>query len=245
MQRHRIHAGFSLIEMLVVIAIITLLISLVLPSLQRAKELARITACGTNLNQIGIAITSYASDYNDQIPPLRQFGGQTQSINHWPRWFREPGDTRYWNLGQLWIKNYGPDGEMYFCPSQKNSAFTYEAYSTDGFPTDVTCTGCANGVRISYYYNPITVSLGDRNRKFRRIADLNSDSLLALDTIEGTKSVAHDFDPGWNVLAGDTSVGYVVDKSVYEDIASDPGGIGGTNFVLFDQIMEKLIDGKH
>lgn len=244
MKRNQRHTGFSLMEMLVVISLIVLLISLIMPSLQNAKERARISACSANLNQIGIAVTTYASDYDDRIPPLRQFGGQTQSINHWPRWFREPGDTRYWNLGQLWIKNYGPDGRMYFCPSQKNSAFTYEAYSTDGFPTDVTCDGCANGVRVSYYYNPTTVSLGDRNRKFKRIADLNSDSLLGLDTIEGAKSIAHNADPGWNVLAGDTSVGYVVSEAVYNDIVSDPGGLGGTNFVLFDQVMEKLISGK-
>jgi len=61
--------GFTLIELLVVIAIIALLAALLLPALSSAKESGRRSACLNNLRQIGLAITSYAGDYNGYPPP--------------------------------------------------------------------------------------------------------------------------------------------------------------------------------
>lgn len=54
--------GFTLIEMLVVIAIITLLLAISQPSLRSAREVSRRTICGTQARQIGIAFTAYADD---------------------------------------------------------------------------------------------------------------------------------------------------------------------------------------
>ena len=61
--------GFSLIELLVVIAIISLLVSILLPSLQKAKDLARTTVCGSNLKQMGYAASFYAEDNDNHITP--------------------------------------------------------------------------------------------------------------------------------------------------------------------------------
>jgi len=51
--------GFTLIEILVVVAIIALLIAILLPSLARARELAKRTQCGANTHQMGIALHMY------------------------------------------------------------------------------------------------------------------------------------------------------------------------------------------
>ena len=64
-RRPALAAGFTLIELLVVVAIIVVLIALMLPSLGRAREQAVTTSCASNLRQMGIALTTYATDWGD------------------------------------------------------------------------------------------------------------------------------------------------------------------------------------
>jgi prepilin-type N-terminal cleavage/methylation domain-containing protein len=60
--------AFTLVELLVVIAIIAILAALLFPALASAKERGRRAVCLSNLREIGIAIHTYASDNNGQIP---------------------------------------------------------------------------------------------------------------------------------------------------------------------------------
>ena len=62
-----VRRAFTLIELAVVTAIICILIALVLPAVQMARESARRSTCASHLRQFGIAITSYHSD-NDYVP---------------------------------------------------------------------------------------------------------------------------------------------------------------------------------
>jgi prepilin-type processing-associated H-X9-DG protein/prepilin-type N-terminal cleavage/methylation domain-containing protein len=60
--------GFTLVEMLVVIAIMAVLVAMLLPAVQGAREAARKTQCQNNLRQIGVALSQYASTA-ESFPP--------------------------------------------------------------------------------------------------------------------------------------------------------------------------------
>src|SRR5579863_6824594 len=68
--------GFTLVELLVVIAIIAVLAAVILAVLARAQEKARATQCLDNLRQWGVAFRMYADD-NDDFLPRRGQGVQT------------------------------------------------------------------------------------------------------------------------------------------------------------------------
>ncbi len=67
MQYKRNRRAFTLIELLVVIAIIALLIGILLPAIGSARQVAREKICGSNMKQLGIAINSYATDFEDRM----------------------------------------------------------------------------------------------------------------------------------------------------------------------------------
>jgi prepilin-type processing-associated H-X9-DG protein len=57
------------VELLVVIGIIALLLAMLLPALNKAKENAKVVQCASNLRQLGMAFVAYAQDHKNRFPP--------------------------------------------------------------------------------------------------------------------------------------------------------------------------------
>lgn len=127
MNVHETHSKtrrFSLIELLVVIGIISLLASLLLPALGKARETGRRIACSSNMRQIYQGCLFYADDYNGWMPPT-DYGAQ--HIGYINDYFNVKCD--YWpkTLSSLGIygsspTNRQPSGAFFYCPSLYPSA---------------------------------------------------------------------------------------------------------------------------
>lgn len=69
-QSPRVHGGFTLVELLVVIGIIAVLIAILLPALSKVRRQSQQLKCASNLRQIGIGFNFYASSNRNWLPAM-------------------------------------------------------------------------------------------------------------------------------------------------------------------------------
>ncbi len=129
-------SGFTLVELLVVVAAIALLTALLLPVMGRVRESGRRNTCLSNMKQLGLAFQQYAQDNSNRLP--------------------DSGSYQYWNLGGHWIKGnakidadgppyattgaaadveggaiypYAKDARIFACPSNRDKDIKKATYS--------------------------------------------------------------------------------------------------------------------
>ncbi len=90
MRANQSQNGFTLVELLVVIGIIAVLISLLLPALNSAREHAKVINCQSNLRQVGNAFQLYATSNRGTLPPLNFYMTTAQTMPDGSIW---PGST--------------------------------------------------------------------------------------------------------------------------------------------------------
>lgn len=109
----RARRGFTLIEILVVIAIVAILAGILFPVFSQAKAKAQQTSCQSNLKQLGSALQIYIQDYDESYPPV-YIDPQTHVI---PDSLQE--DNAQWK-GLSWTERVYPyvkNEQVYKCPS--------------------------------------------------------------------------------------------------------------------------------
>ncbi len=152
--------GFTLIELLVVIAIIALLMAIVMPSLQLAKEKAKIVICGSNMKQVVYGVMAYANNNDGKLPPSVSMVRDGQNNR-----FHRPQELNWYNnqVGPIsdstqyvgyYLGSYLPDAGVFNCPaapikkdsewppqtSGRPSEGTYGEFYLEGSYTPLHCT---------------------------------------------------------------------------------------------------------
>jgi prepilin-type N-terminal cleavage/methylation domain-containing protein/prepilin-type processing-associated H-X9-DG protein len=87
MNRNSQGRGFTLVELLVVIGIIAVLIALLLPALNRARQAAVTLSCTARMKQLSNAVFNFAAENKGSLPPV--FGGSGTNYG-FPSWFSSP-----------------------------------------------------------------------------------------------------------------------------------------------------------
>src|SRR3954454_18635198 len=102
-------AGFSLIELIIVIGIITILMAFLLPALKVANDAARTTRCASQLRQIGQAIFNYSANHRGLTPA---WGSGIVNYGNVP----DPVDRGWCALLKPYTRTRA-DGPLYHCPA--------------------------------------------------------------------------------------------------------------------------------
>ena len=140
-------SGFTLVELLVVIGIIALLISILLPALNKARDAAKTVLCASNLRQVGMAFNMYRNDNKLFFPP------------HWGaspyKWPSGSNITLWYGFLARYIGWNGDTGNMTFskvyrCPADPSDDSPYRANQTYE-STVVNAQEQSYGYNYSYY----------------------------------------------------------------------------------------------
>ena len=140
--RRPARAGFTLVELLVVIAVIGILIGLLMPAVQKAREAASRISCANNLKQISLAMHHYHLDFG-KLPPRARLAGSADANNGagatWAvlimPYLEQDNLYKQWDLSRRYYDQNDAARRgfvrIYFCPTRRSAGSSPET-STSG-----------------------------------------------------------------------------------------------------------------
>jgi prepilin-type N-terminal cleavage/methylation domain-containing protein len=143
--------GFTLTELLVVIAVIAILAALLLPALSRSKSRTQTIACLNNLRQLSTCWQLYPGDYNDMLVPNDNIAGGAPG----PSWCQGTGilETNPTAIESGLLFGYNRSPALYHCPADVSTVVNL-SQSVNGDPTAWLATHIPNFNRFSQINGP-------------------------------------------------------------------------------------------
>lgn len=137
--------GFTLIELLVVIAIIAILAAILFPVFARAREKAKQSSCLSNMKQIGLAVLSYAQDYDEFLVRDCGYRTPTEVLDDVPDVYA------YWWQG---LEPYMKNLQIMACPSESTRRVYSGGQSDNRYDIDYTINWLCQGRPLSEIEEP-------------------------------------------------------------------------------------------
>ncbi len=217
-----------MIELLVVIAVIGVLLAILVPSLNLAREHGKRVICSSNLKSIGTCLVLYCEAHEDKLPynddpehPYTAYRGDKDFAMHLT------GRTAM-KLGLLYETGLIDSPKLFYCPSNRLSWVKYSSYTSPGswgtLPQDYnTATNSNNWVRVGYCYYPQSVDkdgnrlplVAEKHNKLDRYKTMVTDLIWDFDNLS---HVVGKRPRGMNALFGDGHVNYSNNKAAFDPV---------------------------
>ncbi|MFA6959854.1 MAG: type II secretion system protein [Opitutaceae bacterium] len=187
--------GFTLVELLAVIAIVGILVSLLIVTVPKIRESTHRATCASNLRELGILVLGYAADHKNQLPRSREGGFFSFVSNILP-------DTKFGNQAN------NPMGALIYCPSDESGGVaTYSI--TAGYSGDNTGIYLRNST-VDYVLGRFPLNAYPRPSQTFLLVE--APNVLRTYTLRGDGSIVNpqqQFDSGGTIIHGGTGAHYL------------------------------------
>jgi type II secretory pathway pseudopilin PulG len=238
-------AGFSVLELIFVLAIATAITALLMPIFSVVRESAQRVICASNERQIGMAMIMYTDANRDALPPSAYGTPEFPDFQQQDMMAAHRGDDplNWEGIGYLYSQHYCNSAECFYCPSHsgEHSYDRYERWYPAPLNSDMIFTNyhyagafdrSDQAVAVAATSLEATLPLAPRR-------PLEAGTVLLSDGMRTARDFNHTI--GMNILRGDGSVRWRDDKNeVYPLLPRDTHVADNTN-LLFTNIWAIII----